>query len=119
MENGLNPKSSWTLIKRYLGYERFLYLLCSIVFLIVVSPFLQNGVGSQILLLFIITAVLVSAINSVSDKRRHLILACVLATPWFVTSVGTTLSGTLYPEFYEAFFGSLSGRRRLHREEFD
>lgn len=71
------------------------------------SPFLQHGVGSQILLIFIVTAVLVSAINSVSDKRKHLILACLLAAPWFVTSVATTLSGSLYPEFYEAFFGSL------------
>lgn len=106
MENGLNLKSSWTLVKRFLRYERFLYLLCSIIFLIVVSPFLQQSVGNQILLLVIITAVLVSAINSVSDKRRHLILACLLATPWFVTSVATTLSGTLRPESYEAFFGS-------------
>ena len=107
MVKGLNPKSSWTLIKRYLGYERFLYLLCSIVFLIVVSPFLQHGIGSQILLICIITAVLVSAINSASDKRRHLILACLLATPWFVTALATALSGTLYPEFYDSFFGSL------------
>jgi hypothetical protein len=107
MEKGLNPKGFSSFIKRYLRHERFLYLLCSIVFLIVVSPFLEHGVGSEILLICIITAVLVSAINSVSDKRGHLILACLLATPWFVTSVATTLSGTLYPEFYEAFFGSL------------
>lgn len=86
---------------------RFLYLLCSMIFLIVVSPFLQHGIGSEILLVFIVTAVLVSAINSVSDKKRHLILACLLAAPWFVTSVATTLSGTLYPEFYEALFGSI------------
>ena len=107
MENYLNIKSFWSSIKRYRRHERFLYLLCSIIFLNVVSPFLESGVASEILLILIVTAVLVSTINSVSDKRRHLILACLLATPWFVTSVATTLSGTLYPEFYEALFGSI------------
>ena len=107
MENALNIKSSWSSINRYRRHVKFLYLLCSIIFLIVVSPFLQHGVGSEILWVFIVTAVLISAINSVSDKRRHLILACLLATPWFVMSVVNKLSGTLYPGFYEAFFGSL------------
>jgi hypothetical protein len=107
MENGLFSKSSWSSIRRYRRHMRFLYLLCSIIFLIVASPFLQQGVGSEILLIFIVTAVLLSAINSVSDKRRHLILACLLAAPWFVASVVTKLSGTLFPEFYEALFGSL------------
>lgn len=107
MENALNIKSFWSSIKRYRRHERFLYLLCSIIFLNVVSPFLEGGVASEILLILIVTAVLVSTINSVSDKRSHLIIACLLAAPWFITSVATTLSGTLYPEFYEAFFGSL------------
>jgi len=107
METYLNIKSSWSSIKHYRRSMKFLYLLCSMIFLIVASPFLQQGVGSEILLIFMVTAVLLSAINSVSDRRRHLILACLLATPWFVTSVATTLSGTLYPEFYESFFGSL------------
>lgn len=107
MENYLNIKSSWSSIKRSRKNMKFLYLLLSIIFLIVVSPVVQRGIGSQILLIFIVTVLWVSAINSVSDKKGHLILACLLATPWFVTSVATTLSGTLYPEFYEAFFGSI------------
>jgi hypothetical protein len=107
MESRLNPESAWPSLKRYRRHMRFLYLLCSMTFLIVVSPFLQGGIGSEILLIFIVTALLVSAINSVSDKRGHLVIACLLAAPWFVTSVATTISGTLYPEFYEAFFGSL------------
>jgi voltage-gated potassium channel Kch len=107
MEFGLNIKNSWSSIKHYRRQMKFLYLLCSMIFLIVVSPFLQHGVGSEILLIFMVTAVLLSAINSVSDKRTHLIVACLLAAPWFVTSVATTLFGTLYPEFYEALFGSL------------
>jgi voltage-gated potassium channel len=106
MDNSLNIKNSWSSIKRSRRNLKFLYLLFSMIFLIVVSPFLQYGIGSEILLILIVIAVLVSAINSVSDKRDHLIFACLLATPWFVTSVATTLSGILYPNFYEALFGS-------------
>jgi hypothetical protein len=106
MKNILNIKSSWSATKRYGIQMKFLYLLISIIFLIVVSPLLKRGIVSEIIPLVIMSAVLVSAINSVSDKRRQLIFGCLLAAPWFLTSVVTTLSGILYPIFYEALFGS-------------
>lgn len=107
MAKNLNKNNSWSSMIQYRRRYNFLFFLVSIILLIVFSPYLQFGVISSIILIFLVLFVLLAGINSISDNRLHLIIACILGAPWIVTSISTTLAGKLEPEFYEAFFGCL------------
>jgi len=107
MAKNLNKNNSWSSMIQYRRRYNFLFFLVSIILLIVFSPYLQIGVISSIILIFVVVFVLLAGINSISDNRLHLIIACILGVPWIVTRISATLAGKLQPEFYEAFFGSL------------
>jgi len=107
MKDSLINSKSWMSINEYRRKDKFLYFLLSLIFLLLFSPYLQFGVISSIILIFVVVFVLLAGINSVSDNRLHLIIACIVGAPWIATSIATTLAGRLQPEFYEAFFGCL------------
>jgi hypothetical protein len=61
--------------------ERFLSLLIFIVAMIIVGPLFEEFVGLSILIDILWSAILVSAIYAVSQKKRHILIAVLLALP--------------------------------------
>lgn len=66
--------------------NRFLVLLLMILLLLIASPFLLPFVRFKLLLDIFYTIILLSALWAISDKRRHLIVAVVLAVPYLATT---------------------------------
>jgi hypothetical protein len=107
MDNTFSEKKGGFSLLEFRKRNRFLYFLISITLLIVIAPLLRANIYGQILLSIIAVFVLISTINSISKDRKYFIISCLLGAPWIVVSIATTLSGRLYPEFYEALFGSI------------
>ena len=61
--------------------ERFLGLLIFIVAMIIVGPLFEEFVRLSILMDILWSAILVSAIYAVSQKKRHILIAILLALP--------------------------------------
>jgi hypothetical protein len=61
--------------------ERFLGLLIFIIAMIVVGPLFEEFVGLSILIDILWSAILVSAIYAVSQKKHHILIAVLLALP--------------------------------------
>jgi hypothetical protein len=61
--------------------ERFLGLLIFIVAMIIVGPLFEEFVGLSILIDALWTAIFVSAIYAISQKKRHILIAVLLALP--------------------------------------
>ena len=61
--------------------ERFLGLLIFIIAMIIVGPLFEEFVRLSILMDILWSAVFVSAIYAVSQKKRHIVIAVLLALP--------------------------------------
>ena len=61
--------------------ERFLSLLIFIIAMIIVGPLFEEFVGLSILIDVLWTAIFVSAIYAISQKKRHILIAVLLALP--------------------------------------
>ncbi len=64
--------------------DRFLFLLVSILLLLALQPFLAGFAGLSRLLNIFLTAVLISAVYAVSNKKQTAIIGLLLATPMFL-----------------------------------
>lgn len=71
------------LIKR-IRKKRFTYLTKSLILLIVVYPYVQDNTWGQIILSLLATLVMIMSVIAVGDKKRHTIIAIILALPWFL-----------------------------------
>ncbi|NOR05488.1 MAG: two pore domain potassium channel family protein, partial [Deltaproteobacteria bacterium] len=60
---------------------RFLFLLISILLLLVLSPLLDNFIGLKFLLNIFMTAIFISGLYAVSQKKTYILITAVLATP--------------------------------------
>lgn len=67
--------------------RRFAYLTKSLVILILVYPYLEVNIRGQLMLTVITIFVMMSLIIAVSDKKRSIIIAFILAIPWFVSLI--------------------------------
>jgi hypothetical protein len=61
--------------------ERFLSLLIFIIAMLIVGPLFEEFVGLKILIDILWSAIFVSAIYAVSQKKRHIVIAVLLALP--------------------------------------
>jgi len=61
--------------------ERFLSLLIFIIAMLIVGPLFEEFVGLSILMDILWSAIFVSAIYAVSQKKRHIVIAVLLALP--------------------------------------
>ena len=61
--------------------ERFLSLLIFIIAMIIIGPLVEEFVRLSILIDILWSAILVSAIYAVSQKKRHILIAVLLALP--------------------------------------
>jgi len=61
--------------------ERFLSLLIFIIIMLVVGPLFEEFVQLSILMDILWSAIFVSAIYAVSQKKRHIVIAVLLALP--------------------------------------
>lgn len=69
-----------------LGRLRFPWLLVSLVLLLLLSPFFGgDGIGG-VILKFLFTLVLFSAVYAASGRRGYLVIAACFAVPWVVLS---------------------------------
>ena len=85
--------------------ERFLGLLIFIVAMIIIGPLFEEFVGLSILIDILWSAILVSAIYAVSQKKRHILIAVLLALP---------MLGSIWTKYFVQYkalivFGSLCG----------
>ncbi len=60
---------------------RFLFLLISILLLLILSPLLEDFVGLEFLLDIFVTAIFISGIYAVSQKKTYILITAVFATP--------------------------------------
>ena len=61
-------------------------LALSMILLLLVYPFLTRGTSQRIVLNLLMTAIFFFGIRTVSDSRKHLVLAWSLAVPWFMVT---------------------------------
>ena len=64
--------------------KRFAYLTISLLLLIVLYPYVQGDSWGQVFLSLLATIVMITSVIAVGDKKRHTIIALVLAAPWFL-----------------------------------
>jgi hypothetical protein len=71
-------------------------LLASLLFLLLVSPFLEgDGIG-RLMLIVLFSLVLLAAVDVASDRRKHLVFAASLAVAWiFLSAVHFALRNIL------------------------
>ena len=65
--------------------DRFLFLLISILFLLILHPILQGFAGIRILMDVFTTTILISGVYAVSKKKHVLFTAVILAIPFFAS----------------------------------
>ncbi|MGD8504593.1 MAG: potassium channel family protein [Syntrophobacterales bacterium] len=68
--------------------HRFLHLFISLIALLVIYPFLENAAYLRTLFSAILTAVFISAIYAISQKRHHALIAIFLALPALASTWG-------------------------------
>ena len=61
--------------------ERFLSLLIFIIAMIIIGPLFEEFVGLSILIDILWTAIFISAIYAISQKKHHILIAVLLALP--------------------------------------
>lgn len=85
MTNSKDPKVSIIrgIINR-IRKRRFTYLTKSLILLIILYPYVQGDTWGQLFLSLLATAVMMMSVIAVGDKRRHTIIALILAAPWFL-----------------------------------
>ena len=85
MTNSKDPKDSIIrgIINR-IRRRRFAYLTISLILLVILYPYVQGDVWGQLFLSLLATAVMMMSVIAVGDKRRHTIIALILAAPWFL-----------------------------------
>jgi hypothetical protein len=71
--------------------ERFLSLLIFIIAMLIVGPLFEEFVGLKILIDILWSAIFVSAIYAVSQKKRHIVIAVLLALP---------MLGSIWSEYF-------------------
>jgi hypothetical protein len=71
--------------------ERFLSLLIFIVAMLIVGPLVEEFVKLSILIDVLWSAILVSAIYAISQKKRHIVIAVLLALP---------MLGSIWTKYY-------------------
>lgn len=83
--------------------RRFAYLTKSLLLLIILYPYVRGDNLEQVLLSLLTTAVMIMSVIAVGDKRRHTIIALILAAPWFLIvlsryPIAHTYSAILFKE---------------------
>lgn len=104
--NEIRLNSRWPWIR-----HRFIFLLAMIFLLLVVTPFIEGFVRLRFLFNAFLSAVLVSAVYTLSQKIRNLAIAALLAIPmlisiwaqYFVRSDAMFLIGRICGAFFIAF----------------
>ncbi len=66
--------------------ERFLFLLASLLLYQSLAPFLKSFIGVSLLMNILLTAVLLSAINAISQTRRQGVVVSLLALPMLIAT---------------------------------
>lgn len=64
--------------------RRFTYLTVSLLLLITAYPYVQGDMGGQIILSLLATLVMITSVIAVGDRKRHTVIALILAAPWFL-----------------------------------
>lgn len=94
---------------RFVG-GRFTLLLASIITALAVSPFLVGFVHLKLLMDVCLTAILVSAIQAVSDRMRTFVIAVLLAIPYlFLKWSGVFADAAEHLKLAELFAGIFLG----------
>ena len=65
--------------------QRFLILFISLLTLILVTPLVQEFVGIRMLWNIFLTAILLSGVHAISEKKRNVYIASLLALPMLVS----------------------------------
>ena len=87
--------------------SRFTLLLVSIVMTFALGPFLEGYVRIKILTDISLSAILLTAIPAVSDKRSTFYIALSLACPYLVLKWGGDLARIFLPWNFAEMFGAL------------
>ena len=66
--------------------KRCPYLLLSLLGVLLIYPYLLDRPHTELLLVLLNTTVVLSAIYTVSDNRRHLVIAVVIGVPQMILS---------------------------------
>jgi len=74
--------------------RKYLILTLPLVFLLILYPYLEGSPAGTIFLKFLSTATLITAVYAVSDRRRPLCVALILAIP----AIGTGWIGLVYTD---------------------
>lgn len=87
--------------------SRFTLLLVAIVMNFALGPFLEGYVRINILTDISLSAILLTAIPAVSEKRSTFYIALAIACPYLVLKWGSALAGISLPWNFEEMFGAL------------
>jgi len=98
---------------------RLKYLLFSILVLLIIYPFLDDGISGAAVTTLVLTAILISGIYALGKSLTHIIMVSVVGVPWLViTWVGIfeniPMLINLQPVFGIAFFAVVIGTLLLH-----
>ena len=96
-------KSTLDFIAKY----KFIYLLVSILLLLLIHPFFERLVVARILLQILDSAVLVTAIYTVSQNRRLFIVGILLLLPAIIGGWSMYFTESLMPELVGRSFSAL------------
>jgi len=96
-------KSTLDFIAKY----KFIYLLVSILLLLLIHPFFERLVVARILLQILDSAILVTAIYTVSQNRRLFIVGILLLLPAIIGGWSMYFTESLMPELVGRSFSAL------------
>ena len=100
-------------------HGRLGFLLASVLTLLVVYPFLDDGITGAAVITLVLTAILISGIYALGKSLSHIIMVSVVGVPWlFITWVGIfqniPMLINLQPIFGIAFFATVIGILLMH-----
>ncbi len=96
---------------RTLYKDRFIFLICLILAMILIAPFLSGFIGLRIFMDICFSAIFMAGIYALSQKKHHILFGAILAVPmilsawsqYLIVSRGIIIVGNIFGVCFFAF----------------